>query len=60
MKRQLQVKGCCCDDVGTTTGVPQIAADLRRRQSRQPWATGGHADPVKGESAVTPTPDVAG
>ena len=31
--------GCRQDQVGSTTGVPQIAADLRRRQSRQGWAT---------------------
>src|SRR5262249_21014825 len=29
--------GCLRDHVGSTTGVPQIAADLPQRQSRQPW-----------------------
>ena len=36
--RQLRVMGCRCGYVGTTTGVARIADDLRRRQSRQPWA----------------------
>jgi hypothetical protein len=35
------VKGCPCDHVGSTSGVPQIAADLSRRSTRQPWATTG-------------------
>jgi hypothetical protein len=31
------VDWCGSDYMGTTTGVPQIAADLLQRQSRQPW-----------------------
>jgi hypothetical protein len=34
--------GCRCGYVGTTTGVAQIADDLRRSPSRQPWAKSGH------------------
>src|SRR5215469_10978596 len=34
-------KGCPCDYVGRTSGVPQIAADLTHRLTRQPWATTG-------------------
>jgi hypothetical protein len=33
------VKGCRCYSVGSTSGVRQIAADLSRRPTRQPWAT---------------------
>src|SRR5229473_735576 len=37
-RTRLWVKGCFGDDVGITPGVPQIAADLLHRASRQPWA----------------------
>src|SRR5262252_5566994 len=30
--------GCPCDYVDSTSAVPQIAADLLRRLTRQPWA----------------------
>ncbi len=33
-KGPLWVTGCRCDDVGMTTGIPQIAADLLRRPGR--------------------------
>jgi hypothetical protein len=34
--------GCRCCYVGSTSGVPQIAADLSRRPTRQPWARTRH------------------
>src|SRR5260370_2368314 len=37
------VKGRGCDYVGIATGVPPTAVDLRRCQSRQPWAKSGRA-----------------
>jgi len=33
--------GCPCDDVGSMSGAHQIAADLWRRPTWQPWATSG-------------------
>jgi hypothetical protein len=39
--RQPWANGCPCDYVGATSGVPQIAADLSRRPTRQPWARTG-------------------
>jgi hypothetical protein len=39
----LWVKGRGCDYVGIATGVPPTTADLRRCQSRQPWAKSGRA-----------------
>jgi hypothetical protein len=41
-RRPLWVKGCRCDYVDSTSGVPQIAADLSRRPTRQPWAKSRH------------------
>jgi len=47
------VKGCRCDYVGSTSGVPQIADDLSRRSTRQPWPTaelaGGSFDQLVGQ-----------
>ncbi len=34
----IKVTRCHFDYIGSTTGVPQIAADLPRRPTRQPWA----------------------
>src|SRR6266849_5606968 len=45
--RLLWVMGGLCDYVGVTTGVPQIAADLRQRPGRQ-----GRAISVNAESRV--------
>jgi hypothetical protein len=39
------VKGCLRDYVGITTGVPQIAADLLQRPSRQSRAKSRHCRP---------------
>ena len=36
-------KGCRCYSVGSTSGVPQIAADLSHRPTRQPWARKRHS-----------------
>jgi hypothetical protein len=38
--------GCRRDCTDLMAGVPQIAADLLHRQSRQPWANIGHLDSV--------------
>ncbi len=38
----LSVTGCLRYDVGSTTGVPQIAAVLRYRPGRQSRARSGH------------------
>jgi hypothetical protein len=35
--------GCRSDYVGSTSGVPEIATDLLRRRSRQPWAIRRHS-----------------
>jgi hypothetical protein len=35
-QRPFRVKGCRCGSVGSTSGVPQTAADLSRRPTRQP------------------------
>jgi hypothetical protein len=43
MSGPLRVKGCRCNYVGITTGVPQIAADLLHPLSRQGRATTSHS-----------------
>jgi hypothetical protein len=35
------VKGCLAATLASTSGVPEIAADLSRRPTRQPRATSG-------------------
>src|SRR6266566_9652034 len=53
----LWVKGCRCYQVGSTSGVPQIAADLSHRPTRQPWAIQRPNHDVTGESGLDPFPD---
>ena len=55
---QLRVMGCRCGYVGTTTGVPQIAAKMRRRSSRQHWAKSGGTYRLARASGVPSIADV--
>jgi hypothetical protein len=41
------VKDCPSDYVGSTSGVPEVAADLSRRPSRQPRASKRHGSPLR-------------
>jgi hypothetical protein len=41
-----RITGCLHGQAGTTVGLPQIAADLRTRQGRQPWALCHEVTPV--------------
>ncbi len=43
---RLWVKGSRCEDVSSTTGVPQIAADLLQRPSRQSRAKSGRGNAI--------------
>jgi hypothetical protein len=51
-KGRRQTPPARCKYVSTTTGVPQIAADLLQRPSGQPWASSGHHSAVRCMVAV--------